>query len=203
MRILVSVFGSLLIATGAQAQSANDILFLSPMGEPFRGSAEAPPEVQWFDGADANHDGRLSVDDMTDDADRFFKLLDLNHDGEIGPNEIEHYETTIVPEVSASPVGQKSGIDDPSLGGEDSHLNTPAPNLGRYQASGGAALFSYLGLPEPVIAADTNFNRGVSAQEFERAATYRFGLLDKNRDGKIDRAELPAPPRRKAKRGRQ
>jgi Ca2+-binding EF-hand superfamily protein len=55
----------------------------------------------------------------------------------------------------------------------------------------GAGRFGYLDYPEPVTAADRNFNRGVDAQEFERAADERFALLDANRDGKITPGELP------------
>ncbi|GAA4760807.1 hypothetical protein GCM10023219_00670 [Stakelama sediminis] len=55
----------------------------------------------------------------------------------------------------------------------------------------GAARYSYLPLPEPITAADTNFDASVSLDEFLRAADRRFALLDKNHDGKITRAELP------------
>jgi hypothetical protein len=37
-------------------------------------------------------------------------------------------------------------------------------------------------------------NRGVSRSEFEQAAGQRFALLDKDRDGRLVRAELPLLP---------
>jgi hypothetical protein len=49
-----------------------------------------------------------------------------------------------------------------------------------------------LNIPEPVIAADMDFNRGVSLAEFEAAANARFALLDTNRDGKLSLGELEA-----------
>ncbi|WP_217429529.1 EF-hand domain-containing protein, partial [Sphingomonas bacterium] len=55
----------------------------------------------------------------------------------------------------------------------------------------GAARFGYLALPEPVIAADADFNRGVSEIEFRQAASRRFALLDADHDGAITRGELP------------
>src|SRR3954469_19290295 len=64
-------------------------LFISPMGEPFRGTHDGPaPQDAWFDGADANHDGALSEDEMIADAARFFAALDQRKDGEIDPDDI-------------------------------------------------------------------------------------------------------------------
>ena len=55
----------------------------------------------------------------------------------------------------------------------------------------GAGRFGYLASPEPIVAADTNMDRGVTRAEFEQAADRRFKLLDANGDGAITRAELP------------
>jgi len=55
----------------------------------------------------------------------------------------------------------------------------------------GAARFGYLDLPEPITAADTSLNRGVSPDEFERASIKRFNALDLNQDGVLDARELP------------
>jgi Ca2+-binding EF-hand superfamily protein len=56
----------------------------------------------------------------------------------------------------------------------------------------GAARFGLLNIPEPVAAADTNLNRGVSTDEFRQAAISRFQLLDTNHDGRLTVAELEA-----------
>ncbi len=45
--------------------------------------------------------------------------------------------------------------------------------------------YSLLNIPEPVISADSDFNRGVSTAEFRRAALKRFKLLDLNRTGRL------------------
>ena len=58
----------------------------------------------------------------------------------------------------------------------------------------GAARFSFFDYPEPVVVADTNFNRGVDPNEFRAAALDRFAMLDKNHDGRITRGELPTLP---------
>jgi hypothetical protein len=60
----------------------------------------------------------------------------------------------------------------------------------------GAGRYSFLNIPEPVISADTNLNRGVSLQEFTTAAGQRFVMLDTNRDGRLTRDELPPLPQR-------
>jgi hypothetical protein len=58
----------------------------------------------------------------------------------------------------------------------------------------GAARFTWLDYPEPVTAADRNFNRGVDRAEFQRAADERFALLDKDGDGRLTQGELPRLP---------
>ncbi|WP_204324193.1 hypothetical protein, partial [Stenotrophomonas maltophilia] len=68
----------------------------------------------WFDQADTNHDGVLTLDEMEADAARFFATLDRNKDGEIDPDEIEIYETQIAPMISVgnAPPEASSSSDD-------------------------------------------------------------------------------------------
>ena len=77
-------------------------MFISPMGEPFRPSGRDDDTLaDWFRQADGNHDNQLTLDEMQQDADRFFAVLDENHDGEIDPDEISHYEMSSRPKSSA------------------------------------------------------------------------------------------------------
>ena len=134
-------------------------LFVSPMGEPFRADPGGNALQNWFNQADTNHDGVLTVEEMQADAERFFAVLDTNHDGEIDPDETTHYEVEIAPRVPAG----------------------------------------LLNISEPVVSADTNFNRGVSVEEFRVAAALRFRALDLNHQGGLTLASLQAispPPRR-------
>jgi hypothetical protein len=62
----------------------------------------------------------------------------------------------------------------------------------------GAGRFSFFNIPEPVISADVDLNRGVSRQEFLDAAGQRFLMLDVGHHGRIARAELPPLPQRHA-----
>ncbi len=75
-------------------------LFISPMGEPFRAGGRDASMTMWFDGADGDHDARLSRAEFRHDAVRFFKTLDTDGNGELSPDEVHHYETVVAPEIS-------------------------------------------------------------------------------------------------------
>lgn len=187
-------------------------MFISPMGEPFRSVGRDDDTLaDWFGQADRNHDGRLTLEEMQQDAERFFALLDLNHDGEIDPDEITHYENVIAPEISSGPhleVASATG-DAPEGGrrgggghhrGDGGHHSGGAGgfrnnNGGEFDR--GAARFGLLDLPEPVASADANFNRGVSLAEFRDAAGQRFIALDVDHHGYLTLTGLemirPAP----------
>jgi hypothetical protein len=146
------------------------------MGEPFVGRTSGEDGlVVWFQQADRNHDGMITVDEMSADADRFFEALDRTHDGEIDPDDINHYEE-VVPEIRA--VSMISASTSP--GGDITEHVDDETHAGR---------FGLLQIPEPVASADANFNRGVSPQEFRDAAIARFQLLDTAHVGKLT---LPA-----------
>ena len=167
-------------------------LFISPMGEPFRPkSRDDDTLADWFQQADKNHDGRLTLDEMQDDAERFFATLDVGHDGEIDPEDVTRYENVVAPEViSGSSYGMIEGGEGAGRragfirGADDQHQ--------------GAGRFGLLDLPEPVVSADSNFNRGVSVTEFRQAAAQRFLALDLDHHGYLTLAGLevirPAPP---------
>jgi len=190
-------------------------LFISPMGEPFRGTpGGAAPQDAWFDGADADHDGALSENEMIADAARFFAALDQRKDGEIDPDDIERYETVLAPEIRTSGFGggaggggggrgrggggRRGGPPDGGPGGGDGPRGAGGDGDGprggadrNVRMKQGAARFGYLDYPEPVTVADRNLNRGVDPAEFAKAASSRFAMLDTNHDGKIEKSELP------------
>ena len=202
MRMLGLAGLLLLLASGAQAQDGPPPpggsggpggpggprprgLFVSPMGEPFRGTPDGKaPADAWFDGADTNHDGALTLDEFRDDAMRWFKILDRKGDGEIDPADIEYYETVLAPEARGG--GFETG--GPTMGDNG---EVKAADIGSTRVLSGLARFNYLGSPEPVTAADSSLNGGVTPIEFMSAAKRRFDLLDTNHDGKITKAELP------------
>jgi Ca2+-binding EF-hand superfamily protein len=184
------------------------------MGEPFFGrTAGEDGLVVWFEQVDRNHDGVLTADEMAADADRFFRTLDVNRDGEIDPDEIARYETVIAPEVRTgrslladvqpSPDRQQSaharghgGGGGHGRGGDGDHRGGMGGSGGGYGEGGGAddearaGRYGLLEIPEPVASADANFDRGVSAQEFHKAALARFQLLDMHDTGKLTLPDL-------------
>ena len=181
--------------------------FISPMGEPFRARSTADDTLaRWFQQADRNRDGVLTSDEMQADADRFFATLDENNDGELDPDEIANYEYDIAPDVQvmsrikraqgeATPANSHPvGLDGQLLSrkGRDQRRRDEAAQLGLGGSLQGAARYSLLNLPEPVAAADTDFNRGVSRAEFRQAALERFNLLDGRHIGRLILTDLQA-----------
>lgn len=188
-------------------------LFISPMGEPFHASDRGDDTLaDWFRQADLNHDGKLTLEEMQKDAERFFALLDVNHDGEIDPDEITHYEEVVAPEVrtgehydlaSLEGTDRESGANSGSgRGGDRRARSDEGKHKGFFRgvpdAHQGAGKYGLLDLPEPVISADTDFDRGVSLTEFRAAAQARFLALDLDHKGYLTLPELeeirPAPP---------
>lgn len=175
------------------------------MGEPFFGAAPGQDGLgAWFAETDSNHDGVITADEMTADAQRFFEKLDTNHDGEIDPDEIAHYENVIAPEVRRGPPvsfqASAEGAPQGGHGGGGGHGGWHGG--GGHHRGGGfgggfggddeasAGRFGLLQIPEPVSSADADFNRGVSSDEFRRAAIQRFQLLDANHKGRLTLSEL-------------
>lgn len=183
--------------------------FISPMGEPFRAHTTSDDTLaDWFRQADRNHDGVLTADEMQADAARFFARLDVNRDGEIDPDEIATYEYEIAPEIQVMsrtrrPPGQPAAARQPDIYDEKPRdrrrrRDQDYANLGLGGALQGAARYGLLNIPEPVAAADADFNRGVSLEEFRQAAIGRFQLLDSTHQGRLTLPQLqalrPTPP---------
>lgn len=176
--------------------------FISPMGEPFRARTKADDTLAlWFAGADRNRDGTVTADEMNSDAERFFATLDANSDGEIDPEELVHYEWEIAPDIQLSSktrLAPRESVNAREKRRRDADLAALEDDdfprrAGKRQKQGnleGAARYGLLNLPEPVAAADADFNRGVSLQEFRVAAAARFQLLDTAKQGRLTLPQL-------------
>lgn len=159
--------------------------FIAPMGEPFRSKDKLSGAEHWFEQADADGDNRVTLEEFKADAFKFFATLDVDKSDDIDPKEIEHYEEYVAPEVKVT-----NSWGDPNKGKMDNDGNyTPPP----YPERIGAGRIAWLAIPEPIIYADTNFDRGVDKREFNAAAEKRFKMLDRNGDGALTRGELPKP----------
>jgi hypothetical protein len=196
-------------------------VFYSPSGRPYRAKAGAPyPVVDWFNQADANHDGKLDKAEFLADAMAFFETLDRNGDGVISPQEVAFYEQRIAPEVlGMRVVGTDYRIieDRPRLwlvqgmlggggpGGANMSIDpNPVPDTGQtdrapraepYDASGkGASPYGFFDEPEPVTAADLHFRGLISKADFKTLAEAHFKTLDREDVGYLSLANLPQTP---------
>jgi hypothetical protein len=164
-------------------------LFVSPAGEPFRRTSGGPQPLRaWFEQADADRDGALTLAELQADFARYFAMLDADRDGEIEPDEVARYEHQILPEMrsGAGGGGLRPGM---RMGGPSRRSGGAA---GRRALMAGAAPFSLLPISHPIMDADTNFNRGVSPGEFSQAAGRRFLMLDSQRAGRLTLEQLTA-----------
>jgi len=198
--------------------------FISPMGEAFRAhSATDDTLANWFYQADRNRDGVLTPDEMQADAERFFAKLDTSHDGQIDPDELAHYEWEVAPEIQVmsktrrapgqpAPVVKQTSDDEDQLSEPERRRDQKKRRDEAYASLGfggglqGAARYALLNIPEPVAAADADFNRAITLDEFREAALARFQLLDSAHEGRLTLAQLealphaPKPDRKKTKR---
>ena len=186
--------------------------FLSPMGEPFRSrTPDDDPFARWFHQADGDQDGMLTADEMRADAERFFAALDVNRDGRIDSEERMTYESKIAPEVQVNSDWKRTRQETAAEAGsgDDSDRGNRrrrwSNEIDGYQLDGlqGAARYGLLNLPEPVAGADANFDRFVSLDEFRRAASYRFQLLDRDRSGRLTLKNLEVLLPSRPKEGRR
>jgi hypothetical protein len=188
-------------------------LFISPVGKPYRGVLTDPyPVAAWFAAADADHDGRVSRAEFRADAEAFFRELDRDHDGVIEPEEVAFYEKVMAPEIIASfrpGGGEGPSVQPPttaaSNGMGEALADVPVRDGRDVEDSRsggnpdgeppqGAAWFSFMGEPEPVTAADVNFDGKITLKQFLKVADERFTALDPNNRGYFVLADLPRTP---------
>lgn len=179
----------------AAGYTVGQAVFFSPSGEVFKAPLKDPyPVALWFNQADTDHDGALSPDEFRADALRFFAILDRGSKGFISSQDNTYYETNIAPEITGfSPMVAQPA--QPRTRDEDGQPNAAA---NRYVKSvQGASQFSLINEPQPIRAADANFDYRITLQEWTRATDQRFRVLDFNKDGKLTLDELPKTPLQK------
>jgi hypothetical protein len=98
----------------------------------------------------------------------------------------------LAPTVKERDSGDVDAGDRPRSGGRRKDRDDDDSALGIGGALQGAARYSLLNIPEPVAAADTDFNRAITLDEFRAAAIERFQLLDTAHQGRLTLAQLEA-----------
>jgi hypothetical protein len=197
-----------LVPPPGEVHHAHGRLFISPSGEPFRGPDGL---AAWFAQADADHDGAITMGEFQADAERAFRLYDIDADGVIDGLEIQAYERERAPEISEFAFaadaprgghghGGRRGRGGPRDAGGDGEAtearsqDRSGDGDARFRGAGttGAARFSLLNEPEPLLAADADVDGKVTRAEWARAAVRRFALLDRDHAGRLTLAALRA-----------
>ncbi|MFT4089520.1 MAG: hypothetical protein QM645_02220 [Asticcacaulis sp.] len=171
---------------------AGQSVFFSPSGEVFKSPlGEAYPTAVWFAAADTDQDGALSREEFQADAMRFFAIVDVDGNKVISSQENSRYEQELAPEI----LGFSPLVKQPRVRQRESTDRATEPWTQSYQARvQGAAQFSLINEPQPIRAADRNFDFRITEDEWIKATTARFNLLDRNKDGKLTLDELPKTP---------
>jgi len=180
-------------AAAASGRVAGQSVFFSPSGEVFKSPlSEAYPTATWFAAADTDQDGSLTREEFMADALRFFALVDVDANKVISSPENSRYEQELAPEI----LGFSPLVKQPSARRRDTDGDRATePWTQTYQARvQGAAQFSLINEPQPIRAADRNFDFRITEDEWIRTTTSRFALLDRDKDGKLTLEELPKTP---------
>jgi hypothetical protein len=176
----------------------------SPNGEPL-----VPPQWpqdceaaidQWFDRLDTGHTGGLSLAQLTADAERQYRLMDLRHDGKVTAEELSRYRLKMMGGhyLSVSTPGENArlgrGTDDEARPGDrlDEPVDDDRPH-GRHgedrrPVDAYAALVS--DQPDPVMAADNDLDGSVTWEEFKALVAQNFAEYDRDHTGVITKSEV-------------
>jgi hypothetical protein len=192
-------------------------VFISPFGQPFRVKDDAPyPVVNWFKQADKNVDGKIDKTEFLGDAGFFFDALDVNKDGVLDTTEVARYERRIAPEILGFRVQISRAVGRGVAGLHGGRLwlaqggpagqgvmgalppdAAPEPDAAAKiphsidESHNGASPFSFFDQPEPVTAADLDFNGYIKKKNFLRLAGVHFQTLDRKDQGFLTLGDLP------------
>ena len=187
--------GAAYAQNGYETAILGQTIFISPSGQPFRAKVgEAFPEAQWFAQADTDKDGKISSDEFSADAAAFFNRLDVNHDGYISSMENTAYETNIAPEITRTDPRIAQPVDHYQAPDQDMDADPNGDKTRYIKQIIGASQYGLIDEPQPIRAADQNFDFRISGDEWAAATVQRFSILDRNGDGFITPDELPKTP---------
>ena len=184
--------------------------FISPMGEPFRArSATDDTLADWFSQADRNRDGVLTADEMVGRCRPLLRAA--RHRSEMArsiptsspiTNRRSRPTFRSCRERGVRPASRRSEASDDRPERSPAHARAMASEWRKPSSAiggglQGAARYGLLNMPEPVAAADTDFDRGISRAEFSAGRRARFAAARQRSIGRLTLAQLEAcgPPR--------
>ncbi|MDB6164420.1 MAG: hypothetical protein JWL98_1852 [Xanthomonadaceae bacterium] len=159
-----------------------------------------------FENMDANHDGRISLQEHAAVAKATFARMDANHDGQLTAAELDaaHRAAVEGPSADARQPGAKTAEDaavaqalfnrlDINHDGVVSTIEMQAAHTRKGVASTSApAADQHRGLGGMGALLDANHDGFVSTVEYAATARARFAHMDSNHDGFVSRPEMDA-----------
>jgi hypothetical protein len=187
-------------ANRSDRERSTETIF-SPNGEPLNGGPLGYPTCTdamtgWFNRVDTNHDRTIDPSEFLTDTRRQFAVMDLDHDGEITPDELAAYRAPYdlgLPETAPRDADTSSDqtSNQPSRGsrrGRGGNAGSSLPNVGssarKVDLSNDAA--------DPVMSADVDLKFRVTLSEFLVYEQQQFTQLDARHDQHLTLAEILA-----------
>lgn len=189
----------------------------SPNGEPLSGGPLGHPNCQealagWFDRVDAPHAGTIDLATFLADASRQYAAMDLDHHGEITPDELTRYRQAYMAELRVAEAADDDTLrpdqstQRPNQSGSPPDQSAPRQGGGRGGGRGGSGGLGGAGSdkgdvdpnprdiardrPDPVMIADVTLHNRVTLAEFLAYERENFAEFDTNHDGRLSKDEL-------------
>ncbi|MGE0045246.1 MAG: hypothetical protein AB7T08_05755 [Hyphomonadaceae bacterium] len=175
------------------AEGSGPVYFITPHGEPMRlGAGERSAIAEWFGRADGDHDRRMTQAEFVADGARFFSEVDEDDDGLATSVEVSALRRRETPQLEQL-FAYAQSIDEPRARRRSQYVYRNGQLLQRRRPDRTPArllIASLLREREPVMAADLDFNRRVTREEFASVSEERFRLLDEDRNNALTLEEL-------------
>ena len=134
---------------------------------------------RWFDRADANHDGAVTLDEFINDAKTQFQRMDIDKNDYLVSEEVERFRMTYRDyQTGNKPADDKEDQQSPP----DHHGKD---HTGGSEGSEGSVI-------DPVMSADANLDYKVTLDEFTAYSQRTFKSLDADHNATLNLGEVTA-----------
>lgn len=158
---------------------------VSPLGEPLAAPTRDADAYRaamrdWFARTDRDHDGTLSLNEFTAEADRVFALYDLNRDGFVTSYELTQYRVGLPTHAAPADNGRRL---------RPGRIDMTPDEAATAQRDGRGRPDYRMGI-DPVMSADSNADFRVTPDELRAEAARRHAIMDGNHDGSVSLPEF-------------